>query len=110
MWTNRKYSRYPTGCAQFVRHMGLLHPEEKLPLTLAAARTAGWRAFKFEQRPGDLMVTWPGVYHSGVNLGLNVNEAAAIGVKNWVNGGKQFNPCTCEGTLVMDWSVVEAYL
>lgn len=109
-WTNPKYSGYPTSCDQFVRHMGLLHPEDKLPLTPADAHAAGWRAFKYVQKPGDLIVTWPAVYYSGVNLGLNVNEAGGIGMQNWVNGGKRFRPCTCEGTLQMDWSVVEKYL
>lgn len=109
-WTNKKYSMFSTGCAQFIRHMSLVHPENMLPLTPAEAKVAGWRAFRFEQKSGDMMVTWPAAYHSGINLGLNVNEAAGIGMKNWVNGGKGFRPCKCSGTLTMDWSVVDKYL
>ena len=110
-WNNKELSARSTSCSQFIRHLRLIHNENSLPLDPEAAKQQRWRAFRFEQQSGDMMVTWPGVYHSGFDTGFNVNEAAAIALKNWVKGGKQFRPCECEGPkLEMDWGVIEALL
>ena len=29
----------------------------------------GYKCFKYIQKKGDMIITWPGVYHSGINIG-----------------------------------------
>lgn len=115
MFSKKMVDRKTMECAQFISHMGIMHPEDRLPLTTSSEQgdSMNWRAFKVDQQPGDLMVTWPGVYHSGINIGWNVNEALAIGMKNWVNEGKRYHPCDCEGPenkMHLDFGVIEAQM
>ncbi|KAI6206784.1 Lysine-specific demethylase 4E [Aphelenchoides besseyi] len=47
-------------------------------------RAAGIRFVVVTQRPGDLIVTLPGGYHSGLNLGSNINVAINFADRSWL--------------------------
>jgi hypothetical protein len=64
--------KMPISCPQFIRHHGLLNREQSLPLTEAQWKAKGFKCFKWVQQKGTMIVTWPGVYHSGINTGYNL--------------------------------------
>jgi jumonji domain-containing protein 2 len=47
------------------------------------------------QRPGDAIITMPGAYHFGINLGFNVAEATNFAVPEWIPKGKEARICMC---------------
>lgn len=47
----------------------------------------GYRCYTVEQKKGDLVIVWPGAYHSGFNLGYNLAEAVSFAQYNWLNIG-----------------------
>ena len=55
-------------CPEFMRHKTKMVS----PTRLAQAAIPFVRAV---QRPGDIMITWPGSYHGGFNAGFNLAEA-----------------------------------
>ena len=40
-----------------------------------------------------MIITWPGVYHSGINTGWNLSEAVNFGTRNWLEEGKKYTLC-----------------
>ena len=57
---------------------------------------AGFNVTKICQEEGDIVITFPQAYHSGFNLGKNINEAFNFGTKNWLPHFMQFSPCSCK--------------
>jgi len=47
------------------------------------------------QQKGDMIITSPGVYHSGINTGSNRNEAVTFGSRNSLEEAKRYELCTC---------------
>jgi hypothetical protein len=86
----------PISCPQFIRHRDLLNSEHSLPLTEAQWKAKGFKCYKWVQRKGTMIVTWPGVYHSGINTGYNLNEAVNFGTRSWLNEGQLYKTCTCQ--------------
>jgi jumonji domain-containing protein 2 len=52
------------------------------------------------QRPGDAIVTSPGAYHFGVNLGFNIAEATNFGIPEWIPKGREAKVCMCRPNAV----------
>jgi hypothetical protein len=42
-----------------------------------------------------MIITFPGVYHSGINTGWNLNKAVNIGTWNWLEEAKRYELRTC---------------
>jgi len=62
--------------------------------------------------PGQFVLTFPGSYHAGFSLGLNVGEACNFMSKSWLPHGQrcaQIYRQTREkiGVLPMDWLVTQ---
>ena len=49
----------------------------------------GVKVFKTLQMPGEFVLTFPGSYHAGFSLGLNIGEACNFMSKSWVKYGLQ---------------------
>ncbi|KAI5807571.1 hypothetical protein DFH27DRAFT_523201 [Peziza echinospora] len=73
-------------CDQFIRHESIFIPTKVL------AR-AGIKYTEVEQRPGDMIVTFPWAYHQGWNQGLNVAEAIGYGDKGWEGWVRSYKIC-----------------
>jgi jumonji domain-containing protein 2 len=100
-------------CPQFLRHQGCVIAEQGLALTASAWAKRGYRCFKFVQQKGDMIITYPGVYHSGINVGYNLNEAINFGTKQWVKEGMRYKGCNClgiENKVVLDMLEIETVL
>jgi len=41
-----------------------------------------------------MIITFPGVYHSGINTGWNFNKAVNFGTRIWVEEAKRYELCT----------------
>ena len=78
-------------CPQFMCHQAFTTAEQGLPLKRKSWEEAGYKVFKFVQQ----ISTWPGAYHSGINTGWNLNGALNLGLRNWIEGGKKYQPCAC---------------
>jgi hypothetical protein len=86
----------PISCPQFLRHQGLLNSEQSLPLTYARWKSTGFKCYKWVQRKGTMIITWPGVYYSGINTGYNLNEAVNFGTRSWLDEGRKYERCKCQ--------------
>jgi len=75
-------------CKEFLRHKRYL-------LSPAVLKKAGVPYKTQIQRPGDAMLTMPGGYHFGINLGFNVAEATNFAVPEWIHYGKVARICMC---------------
>jgi JmjC domain, hydroxylase/jmjN domain/HB1, ASXL, restriction endonuclease HTH domain len=85
-WLPEQRSR----CSEFMRHKTtLLNP------TLLAAN--GVRVHTTVQLPGEFIVTHPGAYHQGYNLGYNVAEAVNFALPCWLEHGRRAKHCRCTG-------------
>jgi hypothetical protein len=85
----------PVSCPQFLRHQSYINSEQGLPLNQEDWKECGYKCYKFTQEKGDMIITWPGVYHSGINTGWNLNEAVNFAMRNWLEEGKKYRPCSC---------------
>jgi hypothetical protein len=72
----------PLLCHQFLRHQFCINSEQSLPLQPDQWKQEGYKCFKYTQKMGDMIITWPGVYYSGINTGWNFNEAVNFGTRN----------------------------
>ena len=77
-----------SGCKEFLRHKRYLIS----PLVL---EKAGIPFTTQIQRPGQAMLTMPGAYHFGINLGFNVAEATNFACPEWMEFGKRARICMC---------------
>ena len=75
-------------CADFLRH-------KKYLLSPDVLRKAGIAYTTCVQRPGDAVVTFPGAYHFGFNVGFNVAESANFATPDWIPRGRGATACLC---------------
>jgi jumonji domain-containing protein 2 len=80
-------------CPEFLRHKQAL-------LSPAVLQKAGVPFEIQVQRPGDAIITCPGAYHFGVNLGFNVAEATNIAIPEWIPMGRRAKVCMCRPSSV----------
>ena len=80
-------------CPEFLRHkQNMLSP--------TILKKAGVPYEIVIQRPGDAIVTSPGAYHFGVNLGFNIAEATNFGIPEWIPKGREAKVCMCRPNAV----------
>lgn len=48
------------------------------------------------QRPGQFVISLPGTYHSGFNLGFNEAESVNFGSETWLELFEGFKTCSCK--------------
>jgi jumonji domain-containing protein 2 len=75
-------------CRDFLRHKRHL-------LSPTILKKAGVPFTTTIQHPGDAVITMPGAYHFGINLGFNVAEATNFAVPEWLPKGKEARVCMC---------------
>jgi len=76
-------------CSEFLRHkQNMISP--------AILKKAGIPFEVQVQRPGDAIITCPGAYHFGVNLGFNVAEATNFAIPEWIPKGREAKICMCK--------------
>lgn len=82
------YAEESNRCKEFLRHKrNLLSP--------AVLNRAGIPYVTAIQYPGDAIVTFPGSYHFGFNVGYNVAEATNFAVPEWIPFGEAAKVCLC---------------
>eukprot|EP00586_Coscinodiscus_wailesii_P019096 CAMPEP_0172517894 /NCGR_PEP_ID=MMETSP1066-20121228/288795_1 /TAXON_ID=671091 /ORGANISM="Coscinodiscus wailesii, Strain CCMP2513" /LENGTH=705 /DNA_ID=CAMNT_0013300105 /DNA_START=102 /DNA_END=2216 /DNA_ORIENTATION=+ len=77
-----------SSCSEFLRHKRCL-------LSPAVLQKAGISYSIQIQRPGDAIITFPGVYHFGFNTGFNVAESTNFAVPEWITFGRTAGICMC---------------
>jgi hypothetical protein len=87
----------PLSCHWFLRHKFCINSEQSLPLQRDQLKQEGYKCFKYTQKKGDMIITWPGVYDLGINIGWNLNEAVNFRTRNWLEEAKILQPCMCFG-------------
>lgn len=75
-------------CAEFLRHKRYL-------ISPAILKKAGIKYKTQVQRPGDAIITFPGSYHFGFNIGFNVAESSNFAIPEWIPQGIHANVCLC---------------
>lgn len=50
-------------------------------------KSQGVKITKTLQRPGEMIITFPGSYHAGFSTGLNIGEAVNFATHNWCDFG-----------------------
>jgi hypothetical protein len=53
------------------------------------------------QYEGEFVLTFPGCYHSGMNLGFNCAESVNFALEDWIPIGLKARPCSCVSDSVM---------
>ena len=67
-------------------------------------KRSGIKLYKSVQRANEIMITSPGAYHAGFNLGFNCAEAVNFATPSWLPISINAAPCTC-GTMESSVSV-----
>jgi jumonji domain-containing protein 2 len=75
-------------CREFLRH-------KRCMLSPAILKKAGIRYQTAIQYPGDAIITFPGGFHWGFNVGFNLAEATNFGVPEWIPFGRRARVCLC---------------
>ena|SRR5690554_6770223 len=86
-------------CSQEVAHQNIFIDDTFLPLnpTARKAHNLRYSASEVRQKPGQMLITWPGVYYSCVNTGFSIRESVNFGTKEWLETEARLDkPCTCE--------------
>jgi len=98
------FSHLSSTCPEFLRHKRSL-------LSPSLLQKAGISYTTMVQRPGDIIITFPGSYHFGFNTGFNCAESTNFAVPEWVPFGKQAKICMCHPHSVrIDMSRFESLL
>ena len=88
-------------CSQFLRHKNTMIS----PMVL---KNAGIRVQRLVQHPGEFIVIFSRVYHSGFNSGFNCAEAVNFALPKWISVGKAATRCTCQqGSVTIDMEEFE---
>ena len=95
---------YPTErlqCKEFMRHKRCLISPKLL-------QAHGIPYHKVIHYSGEFMITFPGAYHAGFNLGYNIAESTNFAIEPWIAHGKKAKTCECRGDSVrIDMSIFE---
>lgn len=75
-------------CPEFLRHKAIL----AMPSWL---EKNGVQVIKVLQEPGEFIISAPGAYHSGFNLGYNCAESTNFATESWLKFGAQAQSCSC---------------
>lgn len=89
-------SEYPDEfrkCDQALRHKQML-------ISPTVLYQNGIQVSRMIQEEGEFMITFPGAYHAGFNLGLNVAEATNFATKSWIEIGRKAARCLCDPNTV----------
>jgi len=91
------------GCSEFIRHKELLISPNKL-------RGANIPFTRMVQHAGEMVINFPGAYHSGFNSGFNCAESTNFATKAWIPYGADTDSCTCrKDTVKIDMRHFLAY-
>jgi hypothetical protein len=82
------YTDEQSTCREFLRHKRAL-------LSPAILQKAGIPYTTAVQYPGEAILTFPGSYHFGFNMGYNVAEATNFAVPEWLQFGQTAKVCLC---------------
>ncbi|KAF8538945.1 JmjC domain, hydroxylase-domain-containing protein, partial [Trichophaea hybrida] len=99
--------KIPLSCPQFLRYQAVINAKQGLPLEKKSWKEYQYKCYKYTQIKGDMIITWPGVYHSGINTGWNLNEAVNVGTNNWLKRAKKYKPCECIGGPILKINLEE---
>ncbi|KRX22377.1 Lysine-specific demethylase 4E, partial [Trichinella nelsoni] len=75
-------------CEGFLRHKNIIFSHSKIS-------SAGIPVRQVVQLPGEFILTYPGAYHSGFNLGFNCAEAVNFAMKSWIDYSLKVKFCLC---------------
>lgn len=75
-------------CSEFIRHKELLISPTRL-------RNANIPFTMMVQYAGEMVINYPGAYHSGFNSGFNCAESTNFATKAWIPFGAETDSCTC---------------
>ncbi|KRX36795.1 Lysine-specific demethylase 4E [Trichinella murrelli] len=75
-------------CDGFMRHKNIIFSHSKIS-------SAGIPVRQVVQLPGEFILTYPGAYHSGFNLGYNCAEAVNFAMKSWIDYSLKVKFCLC---------------
>lgn len=90
----KKHAAHRRKCPEFIRHkVYMTRPDTLL-------REAGIQVHHIEQRPGELIVTFPTGYHCGYNAGPNMCEAINFVTESWAPYGAAAGRCECRANTV----------
>ena len=87
----RYFPRQHQECPDFLRHKTSVIA----PRLVAHAGLAD-DLVEAVQRPGDIMVTFPGGYHCGFNHGFNVAESTNFATDDWLACARGATHCACQ--------------
>ena len=98
--TNNSY--YSGKCAQFLQHSATYYPSSIL-------QDWGISYHPIQQKAGEAVITFPGVYHQGFSNGPNFAEAVNYADENWsINNHRGCNLETCPpGSITNDMLVFQ---
>ncbi|KAF8533440.1 JmjC domain, hydroxylase-domain-containing protein, partial [Trichophaea hybrida] len=97
----------PLRCQQFLRHQAVINAEQELSLDKKFCKEYHYKCYKYTHNKGDMIITWPGVYHSDIITGWNLNEAGNFGTSNWLKEAKEYQPSECIGDPVLEINLEE---
>lgn len=86
------------GCPQYIKHERLLFAGKRVSSAKEDVEANGYQCYTVKQEAGHLIIIWPGAYHSGINMGYNLAEAANYAHKSWTNLAETQPVCACDDT------------
>ncbi|KAF8538775.1 hypothetical protein BDD12DRAFT_739841, partial [Trichophaea hybrida] len=91
----------PLSCPQFLDQQAVINAEQGLSLTKKFWKEYQYKCFKYIQNKRNMIITWPGVYHSGINTQWNLIKAVNFGTSNSLKEANKYKPCECTGDPVL---------
>lgn len=96
-YPEEEFNNIRFGCPQFVKHERLFFSGKRVSTKKEDWKVNGYKCYTVKQEVGHLIVIWPAAYHSGMNMGYNLAEAANFAHKSWLNLGETHPVCACDG-------------